>query len=68
LLAHADLRFLSSLALARILRRQDQDWLMVGPERVPMIWMRFHQAGRPRKLMAMATLAAVLSLLLVSFG
>ena len=68
LLAHADLRFLSSLALARILRRQDQDWLMVGPEKVPMIWMRFRQAGRPRKLMAMATLAAVLSLLLASFG
>lgn len=65
---HADLRFLTTAELGRLLRDRDPQWLATGfAERLPFAWMRLRHTGRLWKLMTltgMATAAAWLVWLL----
>jgi hypothetical protein len=66
---HADLRFVSTGELARMLRDRDLQWLVTRfAERLPFVWMRLRHAGRLWKLMVLTGMAAAASLVVWLLG
>ena len=58
---HHDLCFLSTHELCRILRDRDPRWIIAGlVERLPCLWARLQQSGRPWKLLRLTGAAALL--------
>lgn len=58
LMRHADLRFIQSWQLGRMLRDRDPGWLITDlRERLPILWVRLSRTGRLWKLLRMAGIA-----------
>ena len=66
---HADLRFVTTGELARMLRDRDRQCLVTRfSERLPFVWVRLRHAGRLWKLMVLTGLAAVAALVVWLLG
>jgi hypothetical protein len=63
------LRFLSTVELGRILGDRDPQWIVMGwRERLPFVWQRLKDSGRPWKLMRLTGMAVLGSLLVRWLG